>query len=397
MPDAIIWSPVLARLTRLTGLTGRLSPGCACAEGLISGETLLGVPSIGWVTVIGDTCAEELPSASCTIDGPVNSGALAVGMASGLRFALILACELSASGSSRNVPWRESGLVMPKDASAGGVYPQWNNSRSSESSLRESFRESRELERCGCSPCVRNFDGDSVFIKYESITSRKLLTDGLDWANLPSTAKFNGNAGGGAFSDIDRFLLLKKDDGFLLSARGGREALPEDSLACCKSSFWVFDCLRSPGVVSWPCDGSDADERVEEPPNTRLKNPGRSRCGDGALFRLMLPGADLSPVGVSPLPFVRTNSVAWSLTFCGTVVPLAERRSDCVVVFRRVLCFCAALTYTGPVAEGFCCLRGPAAMFGSGAASVTGSYLLCIEGTGLPRLIIDAVLLFASA
>jgi hypothetical protein len=171
-------------------------------------------------------------------------------MASGLRFTLILACELSASGSSRNVPWRESGLVMPKDASAGGVYPQWNSSRSSESSLRESFRESLDKERGGCSCCGRNFDGDSVFIKYESITSRKLLTDGLDWAILPSTAKFNGNAGGGAFSDIDLFLRLKKDEGFLLSGRGGREAFPEDSLSGCDPSFGVFDCLRPVGVVS---------------------------------------------------------------------------------------------------------------------------------------------------
>jgi hypothetical protein len=140
-----------------------------------------------------------------------------VGIASGLRFTLILACELSASGSSRNVPWRDSELVMPIDASAGGAYPQWNSSRSSESSLRESFRESRDKERGGCSSCGRSFDGVSVFDKYESITSRKLLTDGLDWANRPSTARFNGNAGGGAFSDIDLFLLLKKDDGFLLS------------------------------------------------------------------------------------------------------------------------------------------------------------------------------------
>lgn len=174
--------------------------------------------------------------------------------------------------------------------------------------------------------------------------------------------------------------------------------LPEDSLSGCGISFGVFDCLRSPGVVSGPCDASEADERVEEPPKTRLKNPGLSRCGEGALFRLMLPDADLSPLGFSPrIPFVRTNSVAWSLTFCGTVVPLTERRSDWVVVLRRALCFCAAFTYTGPVADGFCCLRGPAAIFGSGAASVTGSYLLCIDGTGLPRLIIDAVLPFASA
>ena len=43
----------------------------------------------------------------------------------------------------------------------------------------------------------------------------------------------------------------------------------------------------------------------------------------------LFPDADLSPLGVSPrIPFVRTNSVAWSLTFCGTVVPLTERRSD---------------------------------------------------------------------
>jgi hypothetical protein len=218
---------------------------------------------------------------------------------------------------------------MPKDASAGGAYPQWNSSRSSESSLRESFRESRDKDRGGCSSCGRNFEGVSVFNKYESITSRKLLTDGLDWANRPSTAKFNGNAGGGAFSDIDLFLLLKKDDGFLLSGWDGREMVPEDSLSGCGISFGVFDCLRSLGVVSGPCDASEADERVEEPPNTRLKNPGLSRCGEGALFRLMFPDADLSPLGVSPrIPFVRTNSVAWSLTFCGTVVPLTERRSD---------------------------------------------------------------------
>lgn len=49
------------------------------------------------------------------------------------------------------------------------------------------------------------------------------------------------------------------------------------------------------------------------------------------------------------------------------------------------------------MADGFSFLRGPAAMFGSGAASNGDSNLLCTDGTGLPRLIMDAVLsLFAS-
>jgi hypothetical protein len=211
---------------------------------------------------------------------------------------------------------------------------------------------------------------------------------------------FGGNAGGGAFSEIDLFRRLKKDDGFLLSETGGCGTFTEASLGwCCGASFWAFDGafdgLRLPMAASWPCDASEADERVEEPPNTRLKNPGLSRCGEDASFRLALPGADLSMPAA--LPFPRTNSLAWSLTFCGTVVPFTVRRSDCVVVLRRALCFCAAFTYTGPVEDGFCCLRGPAAMFGSGAASAFGSYLLCIDGTGLPRLIIDAVRPLASA
>ena len=73
------------------GLTGRLSPAFA-----VIGETLLGVASIGWVTVIGETCADEFPSPSRTTFVRDNSGALAVGnMTSGLRFlTFILSCVL---------------------------------------------------------------------------------------------------------------------------------------------------------------------------------------------------------------------------------------------------------------------------------------------------------------
>lgn len=116
------------------------------------------------------------------------------------------------------------------------------------------------------------------------------------------------------------------------------------------------------------------------------------------LLRLSVP--DLSTPGagalVSPrMPLVRTNSLAWSLTSLGilTLLLFAVRKSDCVVVLRRPLCFCAAFTYTGPIADGFSCFRGPAAMLGSGAASAKVSYLLCTDGTGLPRLIMDAFLL----
>lgn len=89
---------------------------------------------------------------------------------------------------------------------------------------------------------------------------------------------------------------------------------------------------------------------------------------------------------------VRTKSAAWFLMSCGMggLGCPAERKSCCVVILRSVLGLlleAAAFTYTGPVAEGFCILRGPPAMDGSGAASksVVDSYLLCTDGTGLPR------------
>ena len=144
------------------GLTGRLSPAFA-----VIGETLLGVASIGWVTVIGETCADEFPSPSRTTFVRDNSGALAVGnMTSGLRFlTFILSCVLPLPCSLRRVACRERGLVIPRLASGDGKYPEWNKSKSSESSFRESLRESRDIEREGGSSRGRSFEELSVLVK----------------------------------------------------------------------------------------------------------------------------------------------------------------------------------------------------------------------------------------
>jgi hypothetical protein len=108
---------------------------------------------------------------------------------------------------------------------------------------------------------------------------------------------------------------------------------------------------------------------------------------------------------------VRTNSAAWLRMSCGTKWPSlmsADLKSDCVVTLRIVeVLFVfvvfgvfggAEFTYTGPVAVGFCILRGPAATIGSGAASASeeDSYLLCTEGTGRPRVRMEAVELESS-
>jgi hypothetical protein len=128
-----------------------------------------------------------------------------------------------------------------------------------------------------------------------------------------SAAMFGGIAGG-ASSEIDRFLLLKNEDGFLLSAGGACDTLTEYSVG--GASFGVLDCLRPVKGASVTFGMSAADERADEPPKTRLKKPCFSRWGEES-FRLMLPDPVLS----------RTKSLAWSLTSCGMSL-LAERRSD---------------------------------------------------------------------
>jgi hypothetical protein len=131
-----------------------------------------------------------------------------------------------------------------------------------------------------------------------------------------SAAMFGGIAGG-ASSEIDRFLLLKNEDGFLLSAGGAGGAC--DALTVYSiggASFGVLDCLRPVKGASITFGISAADERADELPKTRLKKPCFSRRGEES-FRLMLPDPVLS----------RTNSLAWSLTSCGMSL-FAERRSD---------------------------------------------------------------------
>lgn len=270
----MIRSPVLARLA---GLTGRSLSACARENASVTGEI---VADTGCVTVSGETSADDPPlaAASCNTEVVTISGALALGTGSGLRFFTFILDEgLSTSGSNRNVPCRESGFLAPREASAGGVYPEWNNSKSSESSCRESMRESREAERCGGCSSLRNLDGFSILLRYESITSRKLLTDEVDCGARLSMLTFGGMAGGGgAFSEIDRFLLLKNEEGFLFNETGGWETFAGPSFWCCDVSLWLFDWLRLTLGGSAACGGSTAGKRVEDPPKTRLKNPGFS-------------------------------------------------------------------------------------------------------------------------